>query len=490
MPRTDPPVGLVSSADERQMAPTRPLILVTLAIAIALAEAPFGEATGRSRQPLALRAAASYHALPSAFAGFNSPFRKNSRLALAPELRRAAAGLRPGALRVFGGTTANYWNWRTGRFYDRPGVPRLLRLASRVMPPVHLADWARLVDGANATPVFDLNLVTSRLRYQLAMLKRASELGMPIRWVELGNELYIHAPLVDRAIPGPEAYGRMATRWIGAIKKHFPRAQVAVVGYGGPRSRSAERRRQNWDRGMLRTLRGADALTFHTYWKAPPGALSDAKLSKVLAAPLRRLSVLRFSALRKLPAGMDGWVTEWNLWHGSQLRGAWVDGLASAEYLLGLLAQPQVHLEDHHALILRKPFSALFHSAHAFGGQTMTVPFGPTATGLALGHLHRLLSDAPRVRPLIVHPAPRIPGTEFAAVRAVQVDGRGVLLVNVTDARLRLELGDAGCDGFLDSIWAQPGTRITGHAGEVNRRVVESEGSLTLPRYSISRLSC
>jgi hypothetical protein len=120
----------------------------------------------------------------------------------------------------------------------------------------------------------------------------------------------------------------------------------------------------------------------------------------------------------------------------------------------------------------------------------MTVPFGPTATGLALGHLHRLLSDAPRVRPLIVHPAPRIPGTDFAAVRAVQVDGRGVLLTNVTDTRLRLELGDAGCDGFLDSIWAQPGTRITGHAGEVNRRVVESEGSVALPRYSISRLSC
>jgi hypothetical protein len=314
---------------------------------------------------------------------------------------------------------------------------------------------------------------------------------MAVRWVELGNELYIHAPLVDRAIPGPAAYGRMATRWIEVIKKHFPRAQVAVVGFGGPRSSMGDRRRRTWDRRMLRTLRGADALTFHTYWTAPAGALSDAKRSKVLAAPLRRLAVLRFSALRRLPPGLDGWVTEWNLWHGSQLRGAWVDGLASAEYLLGLLAEPRVRLEDHHALILRRPFSALFPNANAFGDQTMTVPFGPTATGLALGHLHPLLSDTPQVRPLIVRPAPRIPGTDFPAVRAVEVAGEGVLLINLTETRLRVELGtDEGCEGLLDSIWAQPGTRITGHAGEVNRRVVQTEGSVALPRFSISRLSC
>ena len=29
------------------------------------------------------------------------------------------------------------------------------------MSRIYLSDWARLVDQANATPVFDLNLVTS-----------------------------------------------------------------------------------------------------------------------------------------------------------------------------------------------------------------------------------------------------------------------------------------------------------------------------------------
>ena len=461
-----------------------------LAIGLVAAHGPPGSAAAPDQPPLTARPAGPYRSLPSAFAGFNAPFRKNSWLALAPELRRAAAGLDPGALRVFGGTTANYWNWRTGRFHDRPGVPRSLRRASRVMAPVYLSDWARLVDGANATPVFDLNLVTSRLSNQLAMLETARDLGMPIRWVELGNELYMHAPLVDRAIPGPKAYGRKATRWIEAIKGEFPQAQVAAVGFGGHRSWKGDWRRRKWDRRMLRTLRGADALTFHTYWRAPAGRLSSAKLSKVLAAPLRRLSVLRSTALRRLPAGVDAWVTEWNLWHGSSLRGTWVDGLANAEYLLGLLTERRVRQEDMHALILRRPFSALFPNANGFGDHRRTVPFGPTAAGRALGQLHPLLSDGSAVRRLTVRHAPRIAGTRFPAVRVVEVDGRGALLLNLTGQRRRLSLGPAGCDGFLDSVWAQPGDRITGHAGEVNRRITESGASVRLPRYSISRLSC
>jgi hypothetical protein len=80
-------------------------------------------------------------------------------------------------------------------------------------------------------------------------------------------------------------------------------------------------RRGRWDPGVLSTLRGEDALTFHTYWKPPVGRLSRARLSKVLAAPLRRLFQLRPGGLRLLPDGVAAWVTEWNVWHGSPLMG-------------------------------------------------------------------------------------------------------------------------------------------------------------------------
>lgn len=471
---------------------SRPLIAVLIAIAlVGGASAAQGTTADSGSRPLTARPAARYHAIPTGFAGFNAPFRKNAWQALTPELRQATAGLAPGALRVFGGTTANYWNWRKGQFYDRHGVPRALRRANGRMSPIYLSDWAKLVAHAHAVPVFDLNLVTARLSNQLAMLRRARELGMPIRWVELGNELYSHATLIDRVMPTPEAYGRMATRWIRAIKRRFPHARVAAVGLGTSLWWPPRTRRGRWDPGVLSTLRGEDGLTFHTYWRTPRGRLTRARLSKVLAAPLRRLSQLRVGGLRQLPDGVGAWVTEWNVWHGSRLRGTWANGLSDAEYLVGLLGQPRVRQEDLHSLIYRRPFAALFANTEGYGAGPATVPFAPTAVGRILGEIHPLLSGGPRVRQLTVQRSPRIQGTRFAAIQAVAIQRRGVLLLNLTrhEHRIRLDDGPA-CDGTLDSIWARPAARITGHAGEILHRTAQVDETLSLPRYSVNRLDC
>ena len=242
---------------------------------------------------------------------------------------------------------------------------------------------------------------------------------------------------------------------------------------------------------MLSTLRGEDALTFHTYWKPPVGRLSHARLSKVLAAPLRRLFQLRAGGLRLLPDGVVAWVTEWNVCHGSPLLGT-ANGLSDAEYLLALLGEPRVRQEDLHALINRRPFAALFANAEGFGAnEPATVPFAPTAVGRILGEMYPPLSGGPRVRQLTFKDAPRIQGTRFAAIQAVAIQHRGALLLNVDGHRHRVQLGKGpACDGTLDSIWARPGARITGHAGEVRHQAVGVQGPLFLPPYSVNRLDC
>jgi hypothetical protein len=404
------------------------------------------------------------------------------------------AGLRPGAIRVFGGTTANYWDWRAGKLLDRPGVPPRLRRIGRKMKPIHLSDWARLVDGAHAIPVFDLNLVTASLSDELAMLHAAQHLGMPVHWIELGNELYFGDQLILRKFPTPESYGREATRWIKAIKADFPNAQIAAVGLGF-QSNGGRGRRGGWDRRVHKTLRGESALTFHTYWKVPAGRrLSGKKLATALAAPIRRFWLLRSGGLRRLPKGVDAWVTEWNVWHTAGLRGTWANGLSDAEYLLALMAEPSVGQEDLHPLIHSRPLAALFGNSHGFGDGTSTVRFAPTAVGEAIGELYPALRGGAQVQALDVPKAPRIRGTRIAAVRGVAVQGaqgRQVLLVNLTGRWQRLQLATGlACGGRLDSVWAEPSARIDGTPGQVHRRTLGSQGSFSLPSYSISRLTC
>ena len=192
-----------------------------------------------------------------------------------------------------------------------------------------------------------------------------------------------------------------------------------------------------------------------------------------------------------MPDGVVAWVTEWNVRHGSKLRGTWANGLSDAEYLLALLGDPRVRQEDLHALIYRQPFAALFANDNGFGAKPATVPFAPTAVGSALGESIRCCRAGPRWRRLTVPQAPRIHGTRFAAIQAVAIRRRGALLLNLTGHKHRVRLADEpACEGTLDSIWARPEARITGHAGEISHRAVEVRGPLSLPRYSVNRLDC
>jgi len=254
--------------------------------------------------------------VPTGLLGFNGEAVTGSAgLWSDPRFVAAVAALHPEAIRVFGGTPANYWNWRTGTYDHSALVPENL---SRLRRHVHvtLSDWARIVRAADATPVFDLNLLTSDLRSQLAMLRAARRLGMPVRDVELGNELYL--PVYAHRFRDGAAYGRVASRWIAAIKRRFPGVSVAADAYAGrdTNSTTVDGRELHWNSGMLSTLRGEAALSMHSYFASGLGPRASLASPKAAEAMLTS-PVHRFIALARLLAGLHTkariWVTEWNL---------------------------------------------------------------------------------------------------------------------------------------------------------------------------------
>ena len=144
-----------------------------------------------------------------------------------PNAVNAAVQFNPGTLRYPGGTVANYWDWQTGWFL--PGAPSGFLSAPQSIYRLHELQIA--VRATGAIPIYVLNLLTSDLSTQLEMLSTAQSMGLPVQFVELGNEFYLRNPddYVTKFPTGAD-YGKMTTSWIRAIRDKFPNVNIAAVG--------------------------------------------------------------------------------------------------------------------------------------------------------------------------------------------------------------------------------------------------------------------
>lgn len=428
--------------------------------------------------PLLHPVAAAGRALPPALLGINGEAIISRDTWSSPQFLSAVAGLHAQALRVFGGTPADYWDWRTGTYVHSPHVPgSLSELRSHIR--VTLADWARVVHVTGDAPVFDLNLLTSTLSSQLAMLRAAQRLGMPIRYVELGNELYM--PAYAWRFPTGADYGRVSTRWIAAIRRAFPGVKIAADAYPGADLNSGplDAREARWNAELLETLRGASALTLHAYFTSglgPNASLaSTASAEQLLRAPARRWAALS-RLIAGLPTRLPVWVTEWNLFDTvARVHGSWAQGLAVAEFGLDLATASRVAQSDYETLVDSAPFGAIFGSTA--GLQLSAVGTGASASfravhdsvpatplyGLATGGvaMHALLeaaAGATVVRTLEFGSAP-VRGAVFGGSR-----GFAAVLVNLSDRPYTFPVPAPLRHRRYTEWWGRPITLVAGAA--------------------------
>ena len=88
----------------------------------------------------------------------------------------------------------------------------------------------------------------------------------PIRYVELGNEMYDDSRAdVVAAYPNGSVYAEKMAEWTRAIKHAFPRVQVALIGCRWNAYR--KEREDEWNKQVLQNpvSTEADAATFHIY---------------------------------------------------------------------------------------------------------------------------------------------------------------------------------------------------------------------------------
>jgi hypothetical protein len=274
--------------------------LAALALVATACGAPHS-APGSTAQGSSIPPAAGPSRSPLGFYGVNfddAGFEQFSRVDTSPLL----AALEPATIRWPGGTEADFYDWHTGENQEKPG-----------QVPFTLDDLGAAVRATGAVPIFDLNVLEQSNRTdptdQIAMLKAASQLGLPVRYVEIGNELYSNGPGFAQAFPDGTAYARTVSIYVQALHRAFPGVQVAADAVLSP----LDEREQSWDQELLAGAVGAgapDALIVHFYpglYFASPAAPDVPELFSNLYSSVAELS----RTLEGL-GGKPVWLTEYN----------------------------------------------------------------------------------------------------------------------------------------------------------------------------------
>jgi len=321
--------------------------------------------------------------------------------------------LHPKTIRYPGGTVASYWDWKTGWLME--GKELKMDWERIKKNPNTLDDLKFACDATGALPILVLNMMNSDLAYQMEMLRYARKIGLPVKYIELDNELYLSEPFYVKKFPGGRDYAIAANEWISAIKKEFPDARIGVVGYSARENVKSTKkypeRRANWNREVLSTIKNADAMTFHVYGGSGLNFLSRSEVDEdsevagkqeiyqqafeakgsidfILGLPFTRWGTSKAYDYQILPANMSAWVTEYNLFEKEGvLAGTWAHGLYALIQTLSFMEDSKTELICYHNLTTSAQFAAIFSSNEGFAKASRkpaTQSFGFTAAGMCL----------------------------------------------------------------------------------------------------------
>ena len=284
------------------------LLIILLPVSLVALKSNFNEHRTTAAAPL--KALLNGRAKPMPVYGFNGdnthgPAWSNKAF------RDSAAALDFKIIRYPGGSHGEFWDWRKGWYLDDATLAHYnLTLRDQykktTYSPTSLNELKLLVEQTHCAVVFDLNMVSKELDDQIEMLKSAENLGINVKYVELGNEYNVVGSPGMQKFRSPREYGKLCTIWIKAIKEKFPEVKIAVIGGNKPNPRA-----KDWDSEVLDEASAADALVAHLYPR-PPKVLSDGGINfeNLYNALEDEFDEEGFNATNK-----EIWVTEFNvLW--------------------------------------------------------------------------------------------------------------------------------------------------------------------------------
>jgi len=417
---------------------------------------------------------------------------------------------RAGVLRYPGGTNANYWDWQKGWF--QPGG----QWPSETPTPVNdtIGVFKPALNAAGSAPMFVLNVLTyqgavgsnqlnaTMLQGQIAFLRAAAKAGLPVKRVELGNEMYLtgavnHGPYGQdyvKRFPTAADYASQMNVWIAALHKDFPGVQVAPVAADPNFIPGVSPRRQTWDQDVLPALHGEDVVSVHEIQRV----YQSGPAATVLAQPYIRYQKFKSDQLKLIVADkLPVWLSAYNMEDqtpGHTLEGTWMHGLYVAEQTLLFLANPVFKYIGLSGSVGTAHGGAIFDGPNGLGpGKPHTVPLALTAAGATLAQIEGVFRGASKSQALAFTGGPALGGTGAPALTGEAVttpSGRKLVLVNASSQAVTLSLSSLFPGGFKAFQRTAPSvtTLVTGPSSTTTTTTTGT-GQLHVGPYSLVTVS-
>jgi hypothetical protein len=301
-------------------------------------------------------------------------------------------------IRYPGGTESQYFDWQTGKT-----VPASLWTNGTLFNHTYLGTVPHLAyplsellyfyQQTGVKPIFCLNFLTKDLANQLLMLQTAKNLGIPVEYIELGNELYFEDRDFVNKYPNPIDYILdVKNNWLPQLKTAFPNAKIAVIGaYDGLTDLNGSKiptRINTWNNALFAQNLNANAITFHYYLPPNTTTLSNPNITQALAAPFKHWQTLKVNTVDNVTNGMECWVTEYNLNDGQTnyaIATSWTHGLYTASLFSLMLEEPKIKMLLNHQITGNPTFASL--ASYTPFGDTLTNKM--TSEGNAMRLLHK-----------------------------------------------------------------------------------------------------
>eukprot|EP00940_MAST-03C_sp_MAST-3C-sp2_P000252 g252.t1 len=297
-----------------------------------------------------------------------------------------------------GGTPSDYWRWKDG-WIDSNWAQKYPYRGGAT--PRKWASFARS-GGSNVSTVIVLCQLSAfcTVEDQISHLEAHEAAGTPVKYVELGNEMYdgSRADVVEK-YPNGSVYAAAMVPFLRAVRERFPNARVALI---GERWNDYHNEREDtWNDQVLNNGSGAlaDAATLHIYcgWDADAADPSEANVASHLAVAATRAFNNGAYSHQTIPDHLRVWVTEMGVYPSGALDGTWLEALFYAAMVMQLpAAMRRLDVLTTYCALCGDPTASSFTTA-AFGpvippNASGTVPIVPTLKGSAQAQIFRALA--------------------------------------------------------------------------------------------------